>query len=307
MSTVHLAEILNDLGTTSVRGLFKYTGSPEPSVFKQAQMASINHFYQKNGGFRGPFGFPLEKVHFAGQSAEQSFAGGTLRFQHHGGPQGHSGPQGDEMAAVQVRYVGFHCFEESKKDGLTTDDEPYFIIGVAGANGSRTMKFGPYENVDSGESRFEAVDVVSSMDGITPPIVLGVFAVEHDHGTPEEAEAKVRDVMDKIVSTFGQAAGLFSGVTSDDDTHVLPEWAQNILTEGIVGLFGLGDDPVGQFPLVLFDNKADLKNWTSPPVGPVKHGGNEYNVIIPIDGGSEGKYELFFLVKLWTIERTLES
>ncbi len=125
--------------------------------------------------------------------------------------------------------------------------------------------------------------------------------MENDEGTPEEAEAKVRNVMEKIVSTF---AGLFSGATSD--SHVLPEWAQNILTEGIVGLFGLGDDPVGQFPMVLFDNKAELKKWTSPPVAPQKHGANEYNVIIPVDGGSEGNHELFFLVNLVDITTVFE-
>jgi|SRR5215213_2002684 len=308
MPTVHLSEIMNNLGTNSVRGLFQRTGSPEPSVFKQAQMAAIGHFYQKNGGFRGPFGFPLDGAHCDEQSAEQSFCGGKIRFQSFG-PQGEDGPQGSEMTVVRVRFVGFHCIAEAGSDGFLTDsDEPYFIIGVAGANGSTTTVFGPYEDVDAGESRFEATDVVSDKNEITPPIVVAVFAVEKDSGTPEEAEEKVKKVMEGIVNKFALVAGLFSGGTSE--SHVMPEGARDILVgwlaEGIAALFGLADDPVGQFPMVLFDNKAELKEWKSPPVAPQKHGANEYNVIIPIDGGNQGQYELFFLVNLVKVTKVFQ-
>ena len=126
--------------------------------------------------------------------------------------------------------------------------------------------------------------------------------MEHDDGSPEEAEAKVRKVVEDIEKKFDQAVSAFSGVSTGN--HVLPEWSRDILIgwvpEGVAALFGLGDDEVGKTPMVLFDNKADLKEWRAPAIIG-KHGPNEYNIVINIDGGSQGNYDLFFKVDLFLI------
>lgn len=295
MPTVHLAEVLNGLGTNSVRELILRTGSPEPSLFKQAQIAAIDQFYQKHGGFQGPFGFPLG-VEFQGPSGLGHFSGGKIGFLS-------DSPEGIEIMATRVRFVGFHCVQEAKWDGATDSDEPYFIIGVAGANGAKTVKFGPYEDVDGGERRSEATDVAGILDGITPPVVIGIIAMENDHGTPEEAEQKVRSAMESIINKLSQASGLLnSGVA---DSHVVPEWARDILVgwlaEGAVAVLGMGDEFIDHKHLLLFDHKADLKEWKVPPVEGT-HEGNEYNVKIHVDGGDEGKYDLFFKVDLFKVD-----
>lgn len=293
MPTVHLKRILNDLGTPSVRELFRRSNSPERSVFKQGQRAAINELYRKNQGIRGPFGFPLGEVEFAGNTATASYSGGVIKFLD-------NTPQGENFIVVQVRFVGFHCISESSSDQASGSDEPYFIIGVAGASHSNTMRFGPYENIDTGTVRFEAADVASKDHKITPPVVLGVVAMEHDAGTPEEAEAKVRKVIQDIERKIDEAVGSFSGTSTDN--HVLPEWTRDILIgwvpEGVAAVFGLGDDTVGKTPVVLFDMKADLKEWHAPPIIG-KHGQNEYNLVVNVDGGDEGNYELFFKVDLF--------
>lgn len=295
MPTVHLASILKDLGTTSVRELFRSTGSPERSVFKQAQIAAIDSLYRENGGFRGPFGFPLDEAEFTGQTAERYYSGGRIRFLS-------DNPQGEEMTVVRVRFVGFHCISESDSDQLSGSDEPYFIIGVASAGRSNTQRFGPYGDIDSGTVRFDATYVASEDHRITPPIVLGVVAMEHDEGTPEEAEAKVREMIEGLEEKFDQVVGAFSGVSTGD--HVMPEWARDIYIgwapEAIAAVFGLGDDEVGRTPMVLFDNKSELKEWRAPAVIG-NHGPNEYNVVLNVDGGDEGKYDLFFKVDLFKI------
>src|SRR5919109_1155876 len=106
MATVHLARILRDLQTRSVRHLLDSTGSPERSVFRQGQIAAIDALYRLNRVFRGPFGFPLGPIEFAGATAVRHYSGGTITFQS-------NSPQGDEMTIVRVRFVGFKCLAES--------------------------------------------------------------------------------------------------------------------------------------------------------------------------------------------------
>lgn len=299
MTEVHLSKIMNDLGVTSVRELFNRTGSSERSVFKQAQIAAIDSLYLKNRSFRGPLGFPLNEVQFNDneRTAERRYAGGTLKFQS-------DRPQCKEEIVVRVRFVGFHCKSESEWDQSSNSDEPYFIIGVAGSNGSNTIRFGPYEDVDGGKNRFEASYVVDTVHKIKPPIVLGVTAWEYDYGTPEEAEGKVRKVFEEIEKKFEEALKALGLANESGDSHVMPEWARDIyigwLPEGIAAVLGLGDDKVGYAPVVFFDNKADLLEWRAPKVIG-KHGQNEYNVVINVDGGDEGNYDLYFLVDLFQL------
>jgi hypothetical protein len=86
--------------------------------------------------------------------------------------------------------------------------------------------------------------------------------LEHDKGTPEEAEAKVRAVVQSIVSKFEQASGTLSSASVG--SFVIPGWARDILIgwvpEAIAAIFGIGDDEVGRTPVVMFDHKDDLKN-----------------------------------------------
>jgi hypothetical protein len=252
----------------------------------------IDKFYRDHGGISGPFGWPLKEVEFNWGIPSRRYAGGKITIVD-------NRPKGSDITWVQVRFVGFHSWAESNE--LSDSDEPYFIIEVAGTNTSNTRRFGPYDHpsVDAGNDRFEAALVASSTHTITPPIVIGVVAMENDEGTPEEAEAKVRSVIEKIEGKFNQATGVFSDVIGG--RNVLTEWARAIfigwVPEVIGAVFGLGDDTVGQTPLLLFDNKADLEEWVQPPVIG-KHGLQEYTHVIPVGSEGEGQYDLFFKVDL---------
>lgn len=294
MPTVHIARILKDLGTNSVRELFRRTGSPEQSVFRQGQMAAIDWLYRANMGVKGPFGLPLMDYKFEGHTAERQYSGGQIKFLDNQ-PRG-----GDVWTRVRVRFVGFRCDSESDWDQSSGSDEPYFIIGVAAANRSKTTRFGPYEDINSGTVRFEATEVASTDDKITPPVALLIAAIEHDQGSEEEAENKVRDAVRDIEDKFDQAVGSFMG--SSTDNHVMPEWLRDIVIgwfpEWIAAGFGFADDEIGKTALILFDNKADLLEWRARPVQG-KHGSNEWNYDVDIDGGDEGKYKLYFMVDLF--------
>lgn len=269
-----------------------FASEAEVAQAKAAAQAAIDAFYRDNGGVRGELGFPLADMVFTGGTASRRYSGGTIRFLD-------NTPSKVEKTWVRVRYLGFHCLAESDWDQASPADEPYFIVGVAGANTSNTRRFGPYENVDEGDVRLEAELVASESQMITPPIVLGVVGVENDYGTPAEAEAKVRAVVEAIERKFDQAAGSFAGASAG--SHVMPEWAREILIgwipEGIAAVFGLGDDAIGKAPIVLFDHTAELLTWTEPPILG-KHGQHEYNLVVPVGGEGEGTYNLFFKVDL---------
>ncbi|MDV5149629.1 hypothetical protein R1T08_37335 [Streptomyces sp. SBC-4] len=276
--------------------LFRRTGSPLTSVAKQAQIAAIGMHYQKCGGAGSALGLPLTEAEFNDEGAERGFAGGRIQFQD-------NTPQGFSDTVVRVRFVGWHCNAESSE--LSGSDEPYFLIGVSSTNGSRTMKFGPYENVDAGSNQSEASEIVKINDQLTPPIVLGVAGMEHDEGSPEEAEEKVRAIFRDIEAKIEEAGREFGIFTGSD--HVMPEWMRDIVIgwvpEGIAALLGLGDDHIKNVSKILFDYDPALDQWTTPPeLG--SHEGNPYNLVVRVnqENADEGDYSLFFNVQVVNVD-----
>ena len=294
---IHLRSTLQATGATSVRDLFSKTGSAETSLYRQGQIATIDLLHRKTGGIRGPLGFPLKEVEFNGLHATRHFAGGPIHFLNNA-----QGP--GETWAVDIRYLGFKCVSESDWDQSSGSDEPYLLVGVVGTQGSKVVKFGPYASIDSGTVRYEASQVLSALGDngprISPPLVLGVAVMEHDFGSTEEATKLVRDVLKEVEGKVDQAAAAFMGASTSN--HVMPEWLRDIFIGWVpelgTALLGMADDEVGKMPLVLFDYKPEGGQWTTPPeVG--TFGMNKYTHMLPVDGGSEGSYEVYFHVRLW--------
>jgi hypothetical protein len=252
----------------------------------------IDEFFRRFGGEAGRFGFALEPVRLVEGIHQRRHAGGLIKLMS-------NGPRGYPLY-VQVRYVGFVCVSESSK--ISGSEEPYFLLSAVGTNGSNTIRVGPYEDVDGGESVSNVAEVCGKSHGLAPPIALGIIAMEHDNGTPEEAEGKVREKVQGLVNKIEAALGSFAGLP--EGTHVIPEWMRDILIgwipEGIAAVFGMGDDHVGGAARILFDNRVDLAQWTQMPVlGDFQ--GNAFNARMTVgqDDGPEGQFELLFNVKLW--------
>jgi hypothetical protein len=83
---------------------------------------------------------------------------------------------------VALRFVGFRCLEES--DELSSSDEPYFVVAAVGSNGSSVVRFGPFDNVDAGEEVILQGNVTTLGQGISPPFLLAVFAMENARAPP---------------------------------------------------------------------------------------------------------------------------
>jgi hypothetical protein len=284
-------------GVSSGRELAARTGSPEQSMYRQGQITEIDQLWQANRGFRGQLGIPLNDVQFDGATASRDYAGGTISFLN-------DWPQcGDTHRVARVWYLGFHCPKDSDWDQGTPSDEPYFIVTVMSSAGSRTVKFGPYENVDAGTEVHDFAQIANFEDLLTPPIILGVHAMENDQGSPEEAANKVRDAVKEAERVLDQAMGAFMAAEPGDH-HVMPEWMRTIVIgwapEAAAAVLGLGDDVVGKDAVVVIDNKRDIQEMRAPAIKG-KHGQNDYNVSLDIDGGKEGRYWLFFKVGLFDV------
>ncbi|MDQ4143305.1 MAG: hypothetical protein M3198_06085 [Actinomycetota bacterium] len=226
---------------------------------------------------------------------ERPFAGGIVSIRNHPGPS----PDGPGTpTTVQVRFLGFHCIEESNE--WSASDEPYFLISVVSTHRSVTKKFGPFENVDAGENHPMVAGVAAFEDDVIPPVILGVIANEHDEGTPEEAAEKAREVARALMEKMEEAAASFGAATAG--SHVIPEWLRDIwigwIPEGAAAVLGLGDDHVGSNGRILFDYDPQLKQWKTPPsIGTFED--NPYNVKLKVGvNPEEGKYELYFDVKV---------
>jgi hypothetical protein len=284
----------------SARSVAIATGVPSSSVAEQVQIGAIGAYYLRTGGVRGPLGLGVNDAVFDIDGAgSRQYAGGHITIQS-------NTPKGRSETVVRVRYVGFHCNAES--DESSSSDEPYFIVSVASSQGSRTRKFGVYEGVDAGDDVSAADLVVSEDDGLTPPIVLGVVGMENDEGTPEEAEAKVREIFQAVEQKIDEAAsalGAFNG-----ENHVMPEWMRDIVIgwapEFVADVFGLADDLINTESLVIFDYDPNLEKWQAAPIIG-KHKGNDYNYLIRINqqGEDEGDYTLFFHIDLFQVSKEI--
>lgn len=287
-------------GVTSMPVIFPFNLEVvklEPPKPTEAQIQdffkAIDRFYLSQGGIRGRLGFPLANHTFINGVAARQFAGGTVKLLD-------TTIEITDRQYVRVRYVGCRCLEESSE--VSGSEEPYFIIGVAGSNGSNTIRFGPYDDVDEGENRFEAADIIGHGERVAPPVVIGIAAMEHDNGTPSEAEEKVRKVVQAIVSKFEEAASSFAG--ADVSSFVIPGWARDILIgwvpEAIAAIFGMGDDEIGKNSQVLFDDKAHVKGREQYPILGL-FGANEYTHKLEVGDvdSSEARFELYFKVDLF--------
>lgn len=293
-----LRTALDAVGARSAAALGDATGVADVSLVRQAARAFTLQRFVETGGFRGQYGLPIGDIwERPDGTIAKSFAGGTMHVLNGEVPIDHA------QHCVALRFVGFHCLEESNES--SSSDEPYFIVAAVGSNGSSVVRFGPYENVDAGEDLVVQGDVSTLTQGISPPFLLAVIGMENDQGTPAEAEAKVRDVVTSIETKLDQAGAAFGAVNTDG--HVMPQWFRDILIgwvpEWIADLFGLADDYVGQASHVIldlgdFDKDAD--RWASIPVistfGPTAE---KYNVKLPVGTDpAEGRYDTYFMAQV---------
>jgi hypothetical protein len=284
-------------GVVSVRQILSHF-SLTPALSVRALLASdlIGERYELDGRSAGPVGIPMGNVRLTADGAVQPFSGGFIALRN---------KKVDPVVTFQaaVRFLGFRCDEESDHDQLTPSDEPYFIIGITGLKSNTTRLFGPFEDVDGGESRFTSVDETFLVTDAQPPFVISVVAKEHDEGEPEEAAAKVKSVCEDainitqgVAATLGQAQVV--AVTIMLDT--LFNSIGGVVSGAAAAVLGLGDDFIGSRNESIGDWNDGEEEWKTRPrlIEEPTFSESPYNLKIPVGDGGEGKYTLYFNVNI---------
>jgi hypothetical protein len=241
----------------------------------------------------------MGNVRLTAEGAAQPYSGGYIVLKN---------KKADPAVAFQaeVRFLGFRCNEESDHDQGTSDDEPYFIIGITGIKTNMTRLFGPFDNVDGGESRFTTSDNDVLVADVQPPFTLSVIAMENDAGKSDEAAAKVKTACEDAIRitqalavTFGQ--GQVAVVTVMLNTVFAS--IGGVVGDAVTAVFGLGDDFVGSNNRRIGDWNDGAEGWHTPPrlIEEPTFSESPYNVKLDVGDGDEGKYSLYFNINMFEV------
>ena len=268
-----------------------------PALSVRALLLSdlIGERYDLDGRSAGPIGFAMGKVRLTEFGARQPFSGGIMEVRNN---------KADPVVTfrAEVRFLGFRCDDESDHDQLTPSDEPYFIIGITGLSNT-TRLFGPYDDVDGGESRFTTAEESFLVRDVQLPFVISVIANEKDEGKPEQAAAKVKKVCEDAINTT-QAVALTLGQMQVAAVTVALDTLFNsiggVVSGAAAAVLGLGDDFVGSRNENIGDWNDGEDEWKTKPrlIEEPTFSVSPYNLKIPVGDGGEGRYTLYFNVNI---------
>jgi hypothetical protein len=243
----------------------------------------------------------MGNVRLTTDGAAQPFSGGFIVVQN---------KKADpvEVFQAEVRFLGFRCNEESGHDQFTSSDEPYFIIGITGLKSNTTRLFGPFEDVDGGESRFTTSDNDVLVTDVQPPFTLSVIVMEQDHGTPQEASDKAKKacedairVTQALAVTFGQAQVAVVTVM----LNTVFSSIGGFVADAASAVLGLGDDFVGSNNVRIGDWNDGAEEWRTPArlIENPTFSQSPYNVKFDVGDGGQGKYSVYFNVNMFKINK----
>ena len=257
--------------------------------------------YDLDGRSAGSVGIPMGNVRLTSFGAMQPFSGGFMVVR---------GNKADPLVSFQaeVRFLGFRCNEESDHDQRTSSDEPYFVIGITGLKSNSTKSFGPFEDVDGGESRFTNSDNDVLVTDVQPPFTLSVIAMENDQGNPDEASAKVKKACEDAIRATQALAVAFGQAQVAVVTVMLNTIFTSIggfLADAASAVLGLGDDFVGSNNMRIGDWNDGDEAWRTPKrlIEEPTFSPSPYNVKMDVGDGGEGKYTLYFNVIMFEVTK----
>lgn len=286
-------------GTSSLRGLASVTKVPDVSFRRQAARILINRHHEQLGGLKGRIGLSMGGVEPAGNGGfSKPYSGGKIElldFQ--------TGPQGFEEFRAEVKFVGYRVVDTNDASA----DEPYFLIGVTGANADTNVSM--RTNIVEGQEVKADHNVVLHQMITTeakPPFVLSVVGMDHDSGTPDEAAAKFAKSLNDFSAKLTLALPLLGvdptiGAYVQSFVNIFGGTAGDIVS----AVFGMGDDRVGDNSLQFFDYDAAQKEWRTPKALIHADFDQPHNVELSLNNGEGGDYIAFFDVRLFKESKVL--
>lgn len=246
---------------------------------------AIGEKYNQLGGPDSWLGWPL--------SDENDIVNGgrALKFEH-GGIYWWPDTGAIELGNVKVSYTGMYCFSETNYDQSSNSDEPYAILGVVVPQESdaKTIRTAIYEDVDSGDSRPDNIELYSG-----PPtgLQLSVLLLEHDdENNPDKYKETVRLAVEQASKGVALAVGQIPYVGS----FLAP------VVEAALKAVGPDITDAVNDALDLKDDKIDFKNFLLSGKDIVRFArtpaqnfwGIQWHMDSPLLSGNGADYKVYF-------------
>lgn len=193
-----------------------------------------------------------------------------------------------DMNEVIVHYTGLICFGETDSDQLSSEDEPYALLGVVAATGvTNETRTQVYDDVDDGESR---PDLIELYRGKPNGLVLAVRLMEHDFGNPDQYRAEVTEFVGKALDAVAAGASQipYVGLVLGAMVPLL----KKPTTEFLNATVHTQDDHLGAAVIPLSPKQMVVLAARTPMSS---HLGVGFKAETPVLGGNEGAtYKVYF-------------
>lgn len=208
----------------------------------------------------------------------------------------------------EIEYTGFHCVRESKVDGLSNQDEPYFLFSVSDGFQDLPVKMTKeYEHIHSGTTKREAGGMTvwrtTDLDNERNVVALTAAAFEADFGDKSKAEDAFKKAVNSVVKAGvgaavkslaaggkGAIAGGLPGAAIGFGTALVASLAAELAAE----IANFRDDQVGVSGVFL--SRDDIRRLAGTKVNWFGDDPIPWHLVLRIKGGDEGTYFLFFRV-----------
>lgn len=222
-------------------------------------------------------------------SDEESFdEGGRISGFQHGAIYWWPDEGAIELRSIIVQYTGINCFGET--DEFSASDEPYVVFGIITGKGTSATRTRVYENVDSGESQ---IDLIQLYKGKARGLTISVLLMEHDEGDPNKYRDLVKTAVDKAFDAVKTVlplipyVGPILAVIGPPVLDAIAPEVTNVINEGI----DTGDNRIGDTTIYLTPKQMVLLAVRTDAVW---ERGVSYKVATPLLSGEGGTYKAYF-------------
>jgi hypothetical protein len=192
-----------------------------------------------------------------------------------------------DINEVVVHYTGLICFGETDSDQLSSEDEPYVLLGVVAPTVTNETRTQVYDEVNDGQSR---PDLIELYRGRPNGLVLAIRLMEHDFGNPDQYRAEVAGFVGEAFDAIAAGASQIP--------YVGPVLAATVpmlkkpMTEFLNATLHTQDDHLGAAVIPLTPKQMVVLAVRTPMSS---HLGVGFKVETPVLGGGEGAtYKVYF-------------
>jgi hypothetical protein len=287
--------ITDELPTPDGRGRFNHfralqlQGKPEASIYwtpqtdAQPLYGDIRSKWAELGWERSFLGYPLaEEADFPEGGRVGAFEGGAIYWWPDTGPV--------ELNDVVVHYTGLVCFGETDWDQSSDSDEPYVALGVISPTGTSATRSQVYEDVDSGESR---PDLIELYRGKPAGHALSVLLMEHDEDDPDKYKAAMQSAVGAaftgvtaLLAVVPILGPVLAGVAAPLFAAVTPTVGAELNR-----LLDMGDDKIGEATLAVSARQMVLLAARTPNSNFKNIG---FKLETPLMSGDGASYKAYF-------------